>query len=173
MSVLKPFRILLSLGLLMAAATAWAVTDPAASAVHVRYAHPESFTEARQTPPGERQDARSYLAPLKHYIQHRASRVLQPGQQLSIVVTDVDRAGQYEPLFGAQNGWMRVIRGTYPPRIDLHFTLRNAQGTVVKQGTRKLLDLGFMDTISATDTDPLRYEKALVDRWLRHGEDGM
>lgn len=173
MSLLKPFRIVLTAGLFLVAAGAWAVSLDPSSAVQVRYDHPEKFTEARMTPPGRMTDAEDYLGPLKRYIEHRAARMLKPGQHLSIVITDVDRAGEYEPWPGAPTGWMRVVRRTYPPRIDLHFTLHDAQGAVVKQGTRKLFDMSFMDDVSTTNSDPLRYEKALIDHWLRHGESGL
>lgn len=173
MSLLKPFRIALTAGLLLLASGAWAMSLDTSSAVQVRYDHPEKFTEARQTPPSRMTDADDYLGPLKRYIEHRAKHVLGPGQHLSIVITDVDLAGEYEPWSGAQTGWIRVVRRTYPPRIDLHFTLQDANGAVLKQGTRKLFDLDFMDTVSSTNSDPLRYEKALIDRWLKHGESGL
>ena len=41
-------------------------------------------------------------------------------------------------------------------------------GTVVGEGERKLSDFAFMLGASPSgDSDPLRYEKRMVDSWLR------
>lgn len=141
--------------------------------VEVTYAHPEHFTEMRTTPGTERSDVEDDLSLLKRYIEKRAARAIEPGQHLSIVVTDVAFAGHYEPWTGAPGGWMRVVRRTFPPRIDLQFTLRDAHGKVIKQGSRKLTNAAFMDGAGIHDGDPLRYEKALIDRWLRKGVSGL
>lgn len=167
MSVLKRIRIPFIVGLLLAASAAWAHPTAPAPSVVVTYQNPHKFTEYRTTPVSERRDTDNDLALLKRYIEKRAARALAPGQHLTVTVTDVAFAGQYEPWPNSPTGWMRVIRRTYPPRIDLHFTLRDAQGKVVKQGERKLTNLGFMDTASIQDSDPIRYEKVLINKWVR------
>jgi hypothetical protein len=175
MRLLTPVRVLSLLALLlpaMAVQARAAATSPP-PVVEVTYTHPDQFTETRITPISERYHAQDYLPRLKHYIQQRAARLLGPGQHLSIVITDLALAGNYEPWPGSPTGWMRVIRRSYPPRIDLHFTLRDAQGRLLKEGVRKLRNPGFMDSASIHDSDPLRYEKALVDRWLRKGVNGL
>lgn len=156
----------------MAAQARGTISSPP-PAVEVTYAHPDQFIATRTTPSSERSLTRDYLPRLKRYIQQRAARLLTPGQHLSIVIHDLAFAGNYEPWPGSPSGWLRVIRRTYPPRIDLHFTLRDAQGQVLKEGDRKLRNPSFMDTASLHDSDPLRYEKALIDRWLRKGVDGL
>lgn len=161
------------LAIVSAAALAKQDAPSPAPAVSVTYAHPEQFTEMRTSPASQRSDIKDYLDLLKRYIAKRTARVLSPGQHLSIVVTDVAFAGHYEPWTGAPGGWMRVVRRTFPPRIDLHFTLKDAGGKVLKEGTRKLTNAGFMDGPSLHDSDPLRYEKELIDRWLRKGMNGL
>jgi hypothetical protein len=64
---------------------------------------------------------------------------------------------------------VRIIKAIYPPRIDLEFSLKNADGTVVVSGPRRLTDLFFMNTFpppSVFRDDRLRYEKTLLDSWL-------
>jgi hypothetical protein len=42
-----------------------------------------------------------------------------------------------------------------------------ADGTVLKEGKRDLLDMGFMMKLTdAFRDDPLRYEKELINDWL-------
>lgn len=64
-----------------------------------------------------------------------------------------------------------MMRDIYPPRIDLDFTLTDANGKVLRQGSRKLRNLGYLSsgTGMGSNSDSLRYDKALLDRWLRRG----
>ncbi|HEY0198733.1 MAG TPA: DUF3016 domain-containing protein [Rhodanobacter sp.] len=153
--------------LAFASVMAWAATPP--DNVSVRYKDPQQFTEAKRSFGMHMADADDYLKPLKEYIAQRASRILAPGQRLDIVVTDVDRAGEYEPWRGPRMDDVRIIKDIYPPRIDLDFTLVGADGTVLRKGQRKLRDPAFLSDSSAADQDSLRYEKSLIDLWLRKG----
>jgi hypothetical protein len=63
---------------------------------------------------------------------------------------------------------VRFLRDIYPPRITLQFTLTDANGQVIDQGERRLSDTGYLFNSSLpSNTDPLRYEKRLLDDWLR------
>ena len=160
-------RLLCIACLALASVMARAATLP--DNVSVRYKDPQHFTEAKRSFGVHAIDADAYLKPLKDYIAQRASRILAPGQRLDIEVTDVARAGEYEPWRGPRYNDVRIIKDIYPPRIDLDFTLYGADGKVLRQGSRKLRDLAFLNNISAADQDPLRYEKSLIDDWLRKG----
>ena len=157
--------------LALAPAATQAAVEAAASPhnVSVHYIDPGNFTEARRSFGVHLIDANAYLKPLKTYIAKRASRILAPGQRLDIEVTDVDRAGEYEPWRGPEFNDIRIVKSIYPPRIDLNFTLYGADGKVLREGSRKLRDAFFLSRGMGADQDLLRYEKSLVDRWLRHG----
>jgi DUF3016 family protein len=137
--------------------------------VSVHYKDPQHFTEAKRSFGLHLIKANDYLEPLKAYIAQRAARVLAPGQRLDIEVTDVDRAGEYEPWRGPRMDDVRVIKDIYPPRIDLDFVLYGADGKVLRKGHRSLRDLSFLSHNFAADNDSLRYEKSLIDQWLRKG----
>ncbi len=160
-------RLLCIACLAIASVMARAATPPDNVSVH--YKDPQHFTEAKRSFGVHAIDADAYLKPLKDYITQRASRILAPGQRLDIEVTDVDRAGEYEPWRGPNFNDLRIIKDVYPPRIDLHFTLYGADGKVLREGSRKLRDPAFLSDSSAADQDSLRYEKSLIDRWLRKG----
>ncbi|KRF01866.1 hypothetical protein ASG87_10180 [Frateuria sp. Soil773] len=160
-------RLLCSACLALASLAAWAATPPDSVSVH--YRDPRHFTEARHSFGVHLIRADAYLEPLRAYIVERASRILAPGQRLDIVVTDVDRAGEYEPWRGPDFDDVRIVKDIYPPRIDLDFTLYGADGKVLRQGSRKLRDAAFLSNRPAIDQDTLRYEKSLIDRWLRRG----
>ncbi|MBD8874329.1 DUF3016 domain-containing protein [Rhodanobacter sp. DHB23] len=150
-------------------------TKAAPTNVTVTYDHPEQFTEThkvRALAPQLADD--DYLKVLKSYTEDRASRMLPPGDRLAIVVTDIDRAGNFEPWRPMPMREVRIVKDIYPPRIDLRFQLLDANGKVLREGTRKLRDPAFLyDSINLSDSDNLRYEKALLDRWLRKGPDQL
>ncbi|MFK2877817.1 DUF3016 domain-containing protein [Rhodanobacter hydrolyticus] len=149
--------------------------NAASTNVTVTYDHPEQFTETHKLRSLAPQlDDDDYLKVLKSYIENRASRMLPPGDRLAIVVTDIDRAGNFEPWRPGPLHEVRIVKDIYPPRIDLRFQLLDADGKVLREGTRKLRDPAFLsDSINTSETDSLRYEKALLDRWLRKGPDQL
>ena len=152
---------------------AMAATTTAPANVTVSYDHPEQFTETRKIHAlAPIRDDESYLKTLKAYIENRAGKMLPPDERLDIVVTDIDRAGNFEPWRRGPMREVRIIKDIYPPRIDLRFRLLDANGKVLREGTRKLRDPGFLtDSGTSSDTDSLRYEKRLIDRWLNKGPD--
>jgi hypothetical protein len=141
--------------------------------VSVHYKDPQHFTEAKRSFGVHLIKANDYLKPLKAYIAQRASRVLTAGQRLDIEVSDVDLAGEYEPWRGPRMDDVRIIKDIYPPRIDLDFTLYGADGKVLRQGHRQLRDLSFLSRNFGADQDSLRYEKSLIDQWLRKGAEKL
>lgn len=165
-------RVLCAACLLLLNAAAVALTTPvdaAADRVTVSYQDPQQFTEAKHHFGVHARDADAYLQPLQQYIQKRAARILTPGQRLDITVTDVDRAGEYEPWRGPTMSQVRIVKDIYPPRIDVDFTLYDADGKVLRSGSRVLRDAAFMSRASSNDHDTLRYEKAVIDRWMLKG----
>jgi len=97
-----------------------------------------------------------------------AERVLPPGDRLDVTITDIKLAGAYEPWRGSRYDDVRIVKDIYPPRIDLKFVLSGADGRVIAEGERKLRDPGFLTRTIANTSDPLRYEKRLLDEWLRN-----
>ena len=162
--------IALTAGFVVAGAVAAAPARvAAASPVDVTWTNPADFTEekksrsfglARETP-------EQWVTELAQYLQRRGARVLAPGQQLEVTFTDISRAGAFEPWHGPLLDDTRFIKDIYPPAIDLRFTLRNADGSTALEGTRKLRDAAFMSRGTLSSTDPLRYEKRMLDDWLR------
>ncbi|MFK3650410.1 DUF3016 domain-containing protein [Lysobacter enzymogenes] len=140
---------------------------PAQGAVDVRWDNPEQFSEIRQS--RNRFEARrgNWVEQIAQYVRKRTEAQLAPGQRLSIEITDIKRAGDYEPWHGPQFDDTRFIRDIYPPRMDLKFTLSDANGQVIEQGERTLRDMSFLMGLNrtASATDPLRYEKRMIDTW--------
>lgn len=152
------------------AGCATAPRDPAAAArIKVDWTDPQAFADVRENPgPGVgRQKPEEWLPLLARHLQNRAESVVPAGDHLTVTFTDIKRAGSYEPWRGPQWNDVRVIKDIYPPRIDLRFKLTDAQGKTLGEGERKLTDPAFLSRGTIDSDDPLRYEKRMLDEWLR------
>jgi hypothetical protein len=133
----------------------------------VLYFEPQNFTDVRDSYMGT-PDRTTYLEQIRDHVLEQAKYYVPEGHLLSITVTDVDMAGDYEPWRGARWDDVRIVKDIYPPRINLTFRLTDAAGNVVKEGKRELRDLAFMMKIPmGFRDDSVRHEKALLDDWLR------
>lgn len=170
-------RIPLTLSCLLFAASAAArihnVTDadaprslPAQGPVEVQWTDPAQFSEIRYSHSPVESRRGTWVEQLARYVRERAQPRLPAGERLDVTLTDIDRAGDFEPWRGSDFQDTRVIRDLYPPRIELRFQRLDANGNVIAEGERKLTDAGFLHS-QLGDTDPLRFEKALIDSWLR------
>lgn len=165
-----------ALAVVPAAAQAPASAAPAAEArVSVTYANPDNFSEAREYGQQDSFKGTGYLQPLKEHLIKRAARMLPASDRLEVTVTDIKLAGGYEPWHGPNFQYVRFMKDIYPPRIDLTFKLLDGNGNVLREGSRKLRNLGYLQSglTMPTDTDPLRYDKALLDNWLRRGPEKL
>lgn len=151
-------------GLMVPAAAEEPTATP--SRATVSWSDPAEFAEVRDSHGRGLTKAEDWLASLKKHVERRADRVLPAGQQLEVVFTDVKLAGQFEPWRGPQFDDVRIVKDIYPPRIELRFVLKSADGSVIEQGDRKLRDLGFLTRSMANTSDPLRYEKRMLDDWI-------
>ena len=141
---------------------------PEQGPVSVSWADPATFSEFRNS--GNRQASAqgAWLQDLAEYMRRQTARRLPPGDTLQLTILDVQRAGQYEPWRDIRMQDTRVVRDLYPPRMTVRFRQLDANGQVVAEGERKLVAPAFLlNTPPGSDSDPLRYEKGLVDSWLR------
>ncbi len=162
---------LLASGLLAACAST-PPPRPTHVTVKVDWTDPAKFTDTRTDQCHSAVAPEEWLGQLARYAQARARNLLKSGQTLEVTITDIQRAGQCEPWRGPRMGQIRMLTTIYPPMIKLHFQLRNADGTILAQGDRTLTDLAYLDRgVPFENNDPLRYEKRLLDDWLRRGVD--
>ena len=157
------------------ASTRAAALPDSASRVTVTYANPQNFSENREFGMQNRYQGIDYLQTLRAHLIKRATQMLPPGERLEVTITDIKLAGAYEPWHGPRMYYVRIMKDVYPPRIELTFKLIGADGAVSRQGSRTLRNLGYLQSGLATsgNSDPLRYDKALLDNWLRRGPAGL
>lgn len=149
-------------------ATEAASATEAQSRIAVDWVDPAQLTEYRRAHDSAgRRDVADSLKTLSRHLRIRADKMLPEGQSLAVHITDLDLAGEYEPWHRVGYENVRIIRSTYPPEIKLTYALRDAQGQVLREGETTLRDPGFQLGASPVDQNALRYEKRMLDSWLR------
>lgn len=140
---------------------------PESGPVSVHWNDPATFTELRQSSNRWAASEGNWLQELAQYMRKRANPRLAPGEHLDLNIVDIDRAGQYEPWLDINLQNTRIVRDRYPPRMTVQFRHMDASGNVVAEGERKLTDQAFLLNASPINSsDPLRYEKRMIDAWL-------
>ena len=167
----------LALALLLSLPTAAAprsVTDPEAprslpdeGPVSVSWADPAQFRELRNSHNRWESQRGNWVAKLAEHLRTRTAKALPAGQRIEFNITDIDLAGDYEPWRSHNMQDVRIVRDFYPPRMSFTFTRYGEDGQVIDQGERKLVDMGFLTGASPLQNDALRYEKRMVDDWVR------
>jgi hypothetical protein len=132
------------------------VASAAAERVSVVFVDPQRFADVKDAAMASERGTRAILD----------ERALPAGLVLEVRVTDVDLAGEFEPWRGPQFERVRFMREIHWPRIDLEFTLKDAEGRLVREGKRSLSDPNYLARSLRVSDDRLRYEKD-VGKWLR------
>jgi hypothetical protein len=162
---MRPYRLVALCAFASAAgALPLAAADPVR--VEVVYVDPQKFTDVRNGYTQTDSARDFYLAEIRRYIESRAAARLAEGETLRVTITDVQLAGDYLARRPETTN-VRIVREVNPARIDLGFRLSRADGTAVARGERQLRSTGYPVVVGIDPTDPLLYEKALLDDWLR------
>lgn len=137
---------------------------PPAGNTTVSFKKPDKFTDAGTEGIGSRTSPR-VLDALKAHLEQLGAKKLPAGETLQITITDIDLAGRFDPQPGG-NDRVRIMRDVDWPRIDLHYTLQQ-DGRTLADADASLSDMNYLASSSLRrSTDPLRYEKDMLDAWF-------
>lgn len=163
---MKKSRLLSSILGLLAAGALQAAGSPAAR-TEVIFDHPEKFTDVKDSyiPTDKGRDA--ILANIRAFLVERTESLVPEGDRLTITFTDIDLAGDFEPWRGAQYDDVRIVKAIYPPAFKFTYSVTDPSGKVVRQGSEDIRDLSFQWRVTIDSSDPLRYEKDILDDWAR------
>lgn len=141
----------------------FAASGAAAGTVTVSYVNAPGFADAGPTA-WERE---ATLKALSAHLQALGQRHLPAEQTLQVDVLDLDLAGALKPSRRAGQD-LRVVKGAADwPRINLRYTLV-ADGKPVLSGEERVADMNYAAGIaSQRNSDPLHYEKRMLDTWFK------
>ena len=111
-------------------------------------------------------DQRLTFEGLARLFTREAGRVLPPGTAIEIDILALDLAGRIDPL-ASRTGELRVMRADTWPSLTLRYRLvRN--GRIIAGGEDTLRAMNYLiDPRAARSGEPLRYERAMIARWMR------
>ena len=155
-----------SILLALAGMASLAASAQAPPSVETRFENPKRFTDFRIDHWRDARQAQALADELRRWIAHEAPRYLPAGSKLTVTITDVDMAGEFEPWHRATSTDIRVVREIYPSRVSLAFSLADDTGKVVMEGERKLVSTFLFSGSLLGGDGPLRYEKVLLRDWL-------
>lgn len=135
----------------------------ASAAVEVRFVEPDKYSDIGDFA-GYR-DREEVLKEIQAHFRVLGDKLL-PGKDLLIEVTDIDLAGNVEPV-GRRMEMLRIMRSTGRPAMELRYTLSEG-GKEIRQGKARMSDLNYLDSSNRySSSDPIRYEKKMMDDWFR------
>jgi hypothetical protein len=147
-------RAMSHLAISLIAAVLWAA--PADARVKVSFADPARYADGELRYANVQKDLRAYL--------QRLGGRLNRGVDLNVTVLDIDLAG-FDMSTRSPHKY-RVITGATWPKIKLRYTLTKNRKTIAS-GEEWLTDHLYRSRIGmASTSDPLRYEKNMLDDWF-------
>lgn len=139
------------------------------SRVSVTFVEPEKFTDFNTDGFGgpSEKDVKYLTEFFTDHLEEVARRVIPEGEVLEITFTDIDLAGRFEPERGPNNQNIRFYRDITYPRMAFSFRLLGADGQVVSEGERKLVDMNYNMKIRLPGgNDELRPDRDLLTDWM-------
>lgn len=136
-----------------------------AGTVSVTTANPDSFTPVPSAQKESKAARRAWVEALCEHMADRIAEALRDGERAEVNISDIRRATAM-PGTSSVPGEARSSQDVVPPRIVLTFKRLSAKGKVVQTASRTLQDTALQLKGRRYESDPLRYEKALVDDWV-------
>ena len=143
------------------------VAGAVSAQVEVVFEDPESFRDIDYGHHNTQRGIKVHLPQIEKHIQKQAKRFLEEGQTLSMTITDLDLAGDYEPWRSPSWDDVRIVKSIYPPRIQFTYELKDAEGNVLSSGEEKITDIAFEYRVRLSSYDELFYDKAMITDWMR------
>ena len=156
----RPFRRIVATAVVFVAAT-----TAHGQSVDVVFVDPDTF-DLRNAYVQTSSARTFYLEQIRRYIEQQAARRLPSGATLQVTITGIRLAGTYYATRPALTN-VRVIQEVTPARIDLEFAMTSRDGATIAANRRRLESTGYPAGANVDPTHSLRYEKALIDDWLR------
>lgn len=148
-----------------AMATTGATTQ---SQIKVSWQAPEKFTDIRPSSESKKRYQQKVITAFDK-MWGKFAEDLPAGYHLNIVMTDIDLAGDVNPMYRANHTDIRVIKDIYMPRVKLDYVLTGPQQQEIARASEvKIYDMGFMNAsaIGAINSE-FHYEHEMLKKWFK------
>jgi len=159
-----------------------AATSFAASASNVRidFVNPKSFTDIRIHGFNEFKSADIFADEMTKALSPIVAKEA-PGCTLVLQFTNIDLGGRYQPWKGPQKENIRYEKQWLPLQMTFNYTLLDARGKPISQGTKTLYDTLYLGWSVGgyywENWDYLYFERRDLTRWVernvRAGQPGL
>lgn len=151
---------------ILALGVALGATEARAS-VNVQFVHPEHYTDSTFRNYTGSLSPKMVMDEVRRELRQLGDRYLPPGQALNVEILDIQLAG-YNNWWSFPGNEVRIISNAAPPpRFKLRYALK-AKGKLLAASEETVTDINFLMNPSARfSSDPLVYEKTLLDAWFR------
>lgn len=138
-----------------------------AGEITVTWSDPAKFTDIEASNSTDKSYRKSVEKALTAEFKAHAAK-LPADQNMSVHITNVDLAGEVDPIPGRAGYRVRILKDIYYPKISLDYRISDASGAVVKeQKGVELKDAGFLVSASnASSRQDFYYERQLIKDWL-------
>ena len=141
-----------------------------AGTITVVFEDVDKYTDFSVSGLSEKKTMGIFESELEGELKRFSERYIVGDYALEIVFKDIDMAGDIQPWRNRHNADIRYIERVYPPRMELAYTLKDADGNVVTEGEETIADIAFDFNILA----PIRsqsmsffYEINMLEDWVR------
>ncbi|WP_169306969.1 DUF3016 domain-containing protein [Ferrimonas sediminicola] len=135
----------------------------------VVWENPDDYRDVKAASGRQDRYENHVFATLGKQFQKSLGPLLNDDEKLVITVSNLDLAGDVRPSFGATTNDIRIVKSVYPPRISFRWSLLDGSGNEVEGDRVELKDLGFErgPATARFNNEPLKYELAMIERWVR------
>lgn len=146
------------------------VATAQAGTIKVEFKDVEKYTDFSVSGLSEEKTLGLFESELEDELERFAKRYILGDHTLEVVFIDIDMAGDIQPWRNRHNADIRYIDRMYPPRMELGYTLKDADGNVVSEGEETIADIAFDFNILApirSNSMSFFYEVTLLEDWIR------
>jgi hypothetical protein len=142
-------------------------TSAGAGEAVVDWKNPEKYTDIRSGDQTAKSMRNSLAKSLGGEFSELAAQ-LPPGYQLGITVTDLDLAGEVDPVEFRQMNQIRVLKDIYFPRMIFDYQLKDAGGVVLQGQTAvEVSDMQYLLAMRSTRSSERFYaERKMIRDWF-------
>jgi hypothetical protein len=133
----------------------------------VTWQNPEKYTDIRSGNQSQKSMLKSIDKSFGKEFTELASK-LPAGYQLLVTVTDLDLAGEVDPIPTRMMDQIRVLKDPYFPRITFDYQILSAGGVSVMEAKAfTLKDMQYLSGISSSQSsDSYYYERKMIREWF-------